>query len=234
MGALVLLPIVVFSTLLTGCPAKSNPASPSSSATSVVYLYESDTTAAGNFQTLLDANGYSVTEVAMTDAGSLNFNSYGVIVISTDSASNSPWGTTAVVNAIKSSNKPVLGLGAGGAYFFDTAGDSSIGWNHAAGTAGISVEAVTPSSSIWSSPNAISTSGAVTIYSTTSSGEEEQYTAPGSGTTLVAYNPSDTSYYPLASYTSGGTTYFYWGFYSDPSTMSTTGKNLFINVMKSL
>ncbi|HTC20947.1 MAG TPA: hypothetical protein VK859_08865, partial [bacterium] len=60
-GKWVPLYLLFFSPLLTGCPAKSNPAAPVSTPVSVVYLYASDTTAAGNFQTLLNANGYGVT-----------------------------------------------------------------------------------------------------------------------------------------------------------------------------
>ncbi len=219
-----------------GCPSKS-PSSPSSSSgpTSVLYLYGSDTTAAGNFQTLLDANGYGVTAIAVASVGSLNYGAFGVIIISDDSASSSPWGNTTLVNAIKSSNKPVLGLDSGGAYFFDTAGATEIGWNNAEGSSGTSVNAVSPSNSIWSNPNAITTSGSIALYSATSSLHQQDYGgAPAAGTTLVGQNPSATSYYPLASYYTGSTVYFLWGFQTDPSGMTTAGKNLFINVMKSL
>jgi len=227
--------VLVAATMLVfmSCSKKNStsPGSSSSLAPQVVYLYQSDTVTAAGFQTLLDSNGYSVNTVTMANAGTVNFGSYSAIVISDDSSNNEPWGTTAIVNAITKSAKPVLGIYQGGGYFFDAAGNTSIGWMANVTDTISSVNAVTPASSIWSTPNVISTSSAVNLYSSVCGVLDVN---SWSGVTLIGQDPGSASHYPLVSVNKNGTAYFLWGFQGNTSTMTTTGKNLFINVMKSL
>jgi hypothetical protein len=102
------------------------------------------------------------------------------------------------------------------------------------------VSAVSTTDSLWSNPNVISTSGSVSLYTSASSEWGPYYTALPGGETLLEAQAADSSvpspnhYYSLARYYTGSAVYFDWGFRTDPSGMTTTGKDLFLNVMKTV
>jgi hypothetical protein len=250
-GAAALALLIGFTSVFVSCGSSSSPSSPSATATPtpvpatptpVVFIYGNSGSAviAGNFQTFLNANNYAVTTVTIAGAAALSMGNYAVIIISDDSdTSTASWGNTTLVNAIKTSAKPVLGLGDGGAYFFLTAGAgagcTAIGELNTATGTGTSVNPANTSNSLWTTPNSVSTTAGLALYTSGTSNLEEYYpSTPPTGTTLFAADTTSTNYYPLASYTASGLTYFLWGFENDPTTMTTAGKNLFLNVMNSL
>jgi hypothetical protein len=226
--------------LQTGCGSGS-PASPSNNSTPfttpVLFIYSTDTSGAATFQSLLNAHGYSATTVTVSGASSANLSNYSVIILDSDTGSTVPWsGSTTLPNAILASGKPVLGMGAGGAVYFDTEGYTGIGFGASAynGENGI-LNVVDATNTIWSNPNAIATGAPVTTYTPGSGTQELYYTsAPGGGTTLIGGTNGHTGYYAVASQTKTGLTYLFWGQDSAPTAMTTVGQNLFINCMKFL
>src|SRR6202789_3189072 len=177
-GAALLAVLIGLSSLVVSCGSSNSPGSPAATPTAtftptsnnhVLFIYGSNITVAGNFSTLINANGYIVTSVAIGSLTGVNYGSYGIIVIGNDTASTSPWGSTAIVNAIKASAVPVLGLGAGGAFFFDTAGDTQIGYGDCQNSTGTTIAPLDTISSLWTTPNGISTSTGVVLYSSSSS-----------------------------------------------------------------
>jgi hypothetical protein len=130
----------------TATPTPSAPtATPTPTPIPVVFIYGASSAIAGNFQTLLNSNGYNVTTTTIAGASGLAMSNYAVILISDDSGNTTVWGNTTLVNAIIASAKPVLGLGVGGAHFFDTAGAgagcAAIGYSN---SSLLSVTAITP------------------------------------------------------------------------------------------
>ena len=136
------------------CGSSNSPSSPAATATptatftatpnpnSVLIIYGSNPTIVTNIGNLIAANGYTSTSVNMpslVSGGTFNFSSYGKIIITNDTATTSPWGSTAIVNQIKASGAPILGLGEGGALFFDTAGDTEIGYGDSQNGTGTTV-----------------------------------------------------------------------------------------------
>ncbi len=236
----------LFSVLLTGGMAlsfvscgskKSSPTSPSGpTGTPVLYLYASNTTAATNYQNLLNANGYNCTTATLANATNdslATLAAYSVILVSDDAQAITALANTTLATNIFNSNKPVIGIGKAGSYFFDEVGVTSIGYINSGTTSGTEVTALNTADTLWTSPNTISPTTAAVLYSSASSYYSPYYTGtPAAGTVLEAFDPGSANYYPIANFFTGTTTYFVWGYQTDPSGMTATGKSLFINLMK--
>jgi hypothetical protein len=130
--------------------------------------------------------------------------------------------------------------GDGETYFFLTAGNgagyTAIGELNSSTNPNItSVNPQNTGSSLWTTPSSVSTASGLALYASSVSYLNEYYpSTPPTGTTLYGQNSSSANYYPLASYTASGLTYFLWGYEGDPTLMTTAGQKLFINVMKFL
>lgn len=237
--------LIGFTSVFVSCGSSNSPSSPSATATPTaiptpaVYIYNTDLTTAQYFQTLMNANNYSVTLVLTTSAASLTYSNYSLVVIGYDTSpllttpSTTDWGgnTTATANQIFNSGVPVLGMGDGGSYFFQAEGLSKID-EGACGTnnGNPAVSVTNAANSIWSTPNVISTSGPVAVYSGTSVFIYEPYSPSGAGVTDIGEDSVNTGYFPLASQTSGAHNYMFWGYDVAPTgIMTTTGQKLFIN-----
>ncbi|MBX9850428.1 MAG: hypothetical protein K2X86_01575 [Cytophagaceae bacterium] len=117
----------------------------------IAYIYASDNTNALSFETLLEANGYLVDLVEISNVGTFNFSTYSLIAADHNSGSIGNWGTPADVQQIKNSNKPILALGQGGISLLEQieSGNLGIDWGSSAGSASINgFTAVDPSSTI--------------------------------------------------------------------------------------
>ena len=215
---------------------KSSPTSPSGpTGTPVLYVYGSNTTAATNYQNLLNANGYNCTTATLANATNdslATLSNYSVILIGDDAEPITALANTTLATNIYNSGKPVIGIGLGGSYFFNEIGITAIGYSSIAYFSGTDVSATNTSDVLWSSPNVIAPTTSAVLYGTTSSYYAPYYTGtPPAGTVLLADDPSYAGAYPLASFFTGTTTYFTWGYQSDPSSMTPNGKNLFINLL---
>lgn len=210
-------------TLATGVPA--------------VYIYSSDLATAQQFQTLLNANGYNVTLVTMSNFGSINFSQFSLVIISSDSASSEPWGGfgSPVPSSIVVSGVPVLGIGVGGAMFFDTVGANSIGWGQSASVAPVNTVFPFSTSGIWSSPYALP-AGAQIVASP--SGAVELYYPGGavlnSATILQGEDPIHPNYFSIATFQVSGPIYGLWGFTGLPKDYTVGGQQLFVNLARNL
>ena len=104
---------------------QTQPLAATASGVRVTYLYASGdangATTATTFKAFLDANGYTVTPVAIAADGSASLNAAGtdLFMVAADTAANGDaWlGSADLGNQILATNKPVFGLGAGGRAF---------------------------------------------------------------------------------------------------------------------
>ena len=222
---------------LSSCGSSSNPAAASSSGPSgpaVLYILNNDTTSSGNFQSFLNGHGYNCKVVTYSAAVSETMANYSIILIGQDTYSGGSWlGSAGLVNLIKNSNKPVVGIGYGGANFFDAAGYSGI--VALASTSGDPVSLVNGSIDVanayWQTPNAVTSSANVTLYSTGISCIEWHYSSAPAHCKLLGAEPANAGNYSLLDEDTGHTVYFEWGYTYDPTVMTSTGQNLFLNVM---
>jgi hypothetical protein len=216
--------------------APTTPSSAGPSGPAVLYIYGSNTTAAGNYQSLLNGNGYNVTTMTLSNAINATLANYSLFIFSDDSQAVTAMAYDTLVTNIFDSGKPVVGIGAGGGGYFQQVGVTSIGSTNLYAFPSISVTAVNQTSNFWYSPNAIPPTGNLALYSSSVSCLAPYFAStPVSGTILVGQAiGSYVGYYPLALCYSGTAAYFFWGFEGDPSGMTVTGKNLFLNAMKNV
>ena len=194
------------------------------------YIYNTDLTTARAFQSLLGANGWPVDLIPLSQVAATSFAGYTKILIShdTQTAASGSWGDAAGTQAaaLASTGLPIIGLGYGGAHFFERIG-IHIGWNvNAEGTDPIAV-AVNSADPIW---NAITlgSGGAVTLYNGTAPWTGLFSGDVVSGVTPIATSQAAPSYSPI---TREDPRYLEWGYTLGPTAMTTSGQRLFLNAM---
>lgn len=198
----------------------------------VAYIYSSDMTTANNYKNLLASNGYQVELIPQSSILSKNFDSYRAILIGPETGSSSSWGDGGgnQANHLNSAGPRILGLGEGGYAFFGKL-NLEIGYGNGAHGDTTSTYVVDPSSSYWTSPKNISIPGnrMVKLYNSNSGYVGIHYPNSISGIVGIGRTSSSGSHYPIIRQDSK---YLLWGFDSSPSNMTSTGKNVFINVVK--
>jgi hypothetical protein len=197
----------------------------------IAYIYSTNSSTANSYKNLLENNGYKVDLIPQSSILTKDFTNYRAILIGPETGDNYDWGDGAGNQAshLDAANVRILGLGEGGAAFFDVL-DLQIGYGHCAGGTATSVYAVDPSTSYWTTPNSISVPGnrMVKIYNSNSRFQGTYYPDPISGMVGVARNSSSGQHYPIIR---ENTKYMLWGFDDSPSNMTSTGKKVFINVL---
>ncbi len=93
------------------------------------FIYNSDTQGASAYSDLLEANGYPTTLIPLDNVAGTDLSPCAVIIAGSDTAFGYNLGTPEAVAAIASSNKPILGLGYGGAGLFQEL-DLSLNWGN--------------------------------------------------------------------------------------------------------
>ncbi|MGD0339966.1 MAG: T9SS type A sorting domain-containing protein [Bacteroidota bacterium] len=205
----------------------------------IAYIYSSslssDSSAAFDYKTFLDSNGYSTYLIRMSDVQSTDFSSYSAILIGNGTGNLDLWGDSSSVAAINNFNKPVIGLGEGGYAYFGRL-SLNIGWPHGWHGPASSMYIVQPQHTIFNTPNSITipSDSVVTMGNVQVPGNEVgiYIPVPPLNVNLLGreVNESDTSHnhYPLVQ---EKTKYFIWGFSDPPSKMTQTGNLLFLNIV---
>ncbi len=201
----------------------------------IAYIYSStspsDLGAAIEFKSYLDSNGYSTYVIEMSNVPSTDFSSYSAILISDGTGSLNSWGDTSSVAAISSFGKPIIGLGEGGYAYF---GKLSLRIGYGNGWHGPNnrIVVVQPQHTIFNIPNSIAVplDSIVTLYNIPGNEVGINVPAPAPNVNLLGCEATDSSrsHYPLVQ---ERTKYFLWGFSDPPSSMTQTGKLLFLNIV---
>jgi hypothetical protein len=198
----------------------------------VVYIYASDSSVADSFRTLLEPYGYQVDFISMGGILSTNFTPYKAILVGYETGSMSNWGDAAgnQANTLALTGKPIIAMGEGGYALFGKLG-LLIGHPNGAHGSGTDVFAVTPASSLWSTPNSISipASQVVKLYDTPSNTVEIYFPSPVMGIELIGRAVSSSSHYTIISQTGQ---FYLWGYDLGPAAMSGKGKRLFVNLLE--
>lgn len=207
----------------------------------IVFIYKTDLALANTYKNLLQSNGYLVDLVQQGSVAGVNYASYRLVIIGPDTGNpatwtTGPWGDPAGSEAgyIDSANKPILGLGRGGALFFAARNlyiDYGNSWSSGAGDT--EVHAENASHRIWTTPNAISVpgSGMVKLFNNPSSFVAVYLPGPISGVTAYGRQASDPDHFTIIG---EGSRYILWGYASGPGDMNNTGKKVFMNTVNTL
>lgn len=214
-------------------PGAAAPAQPPALAavSRVAYIYNTDTASRDSFNTMLTSYGLTVDLVSLAGAETASFTADQVIIIGDDTGSLSTWGTLAAVTNISNAGKPIVGVGKGGYAFFGKL-SLAVGWGNGAHGSQSQAYAVAPTQSIYSAPQTITmpSDQILTLYSANQN-VVEIYVPSGAPATLIGRDPADPAYYPLISQSVQGRCHTLWGYSGSPAAMTTTGKDLFANMV---
>ncbi len=199
----------------------------------IAYIYSSalpsDSSAAFDYKSFLDSNGYSTYLIRMSDVQSTDFSSYSAILIGNGTGNLNIWGDSSSVMAINNFNKPIIGLGEGGYAYFGKL-SLMIGYSNGGHGSASGVYVVQPQHTIFNTPNSITipSDSVVSLYNVPSNEVAIFLPVPPLNVNLMGRDVILTSYYPLVQ---EKTKYFLWGFSDPPSKMTQTGNLLFLNIV---
>ena len=208
-----------------------------------VYQPETDYNNPLQFQTLLETHGYITTLIEMDSITVTDFTLFDLTIIDSKIGSSDNWGASSQVTQIMSGDRPILGLGFGGARFF---GENllAIGWNNGepfldtSSTSFLNTDVsvndirIYLTDSLFYSPNLVTRiDSIIEVYNYTGVIVIEPPTpAPDS----LEYYGRQPNYDDRFAILQEGPRYFLWGFTNGPNAMTTTGRSLFLNVVDCL
>lgn len=207
-------------------------------AVDVVYIYDSDLSAAELYALLLEENGFSVDLIPLRNVVGTDFSDYGVIAIGGETGDTSVWGTPAAVAQINDSRKPIIGIGEGGYAFFGKLGLDTGYPRGAHSSIHTDIYVEDPDHPIFNTPMEIAIPSSKVIQLYTFSGSVEIYLpwAPPRVVALGRYAVGSDHYSltleldPLE----WNDRFLLWGFTGSPSNMTEVGEHLFINAVSHL
>ena len=199
-------------------------------ARSAAYIYEQDLDTAEGFQALLAAHGLGVDLVQVSDVAEYNFASVDLILAGPDSGYLSQWGSSAAVNRVLTSGKPVLGLGEGGYALFGQL-QLDIGHPHGAhGSAGeYQLLVLDPAHPVYNEPYDmyLPTNNILNVY-TQSAAVWINMPTPTEGVLLLGQKTDNPQNYLVAQQAQR---YLFWGYQAGPNLMTQQGQDLFVNAV---
>jgi len=200
----------------------------------VAFVFRSDNGNAAAFKSAIEAelSNVTVTAISMNNLASADLSKYAAIIVSYDSGDGSTWGDATGVNKIKNAGVPVLGIGDGGYAFFGKLG-LAIGYPNAAHGAKNEFYVMDPNQTIYKQPNELSVpaSRRLQVYGATNDSVLLHLDVVPSSVTRIGQVVGDNSYYLLLLQSDR---YLLWGFNAGPDKMTSTGKELFANLVSLL
>lgn len=200
----------------------------------VAYIYNTDTAERDSFASLLTARGYWVDLVSLNEAATFDFSADQLIIIGDDTGNyHGEWlGDLTTLDRIMLTRKAILGIGEGGSVFFGGF-NMFIKWENTGYDEGTTMYAVNPNSLIWNSPNPISVPAdrVVILYTAPVRYLGVWNAAPEFKVTRLGRQSGNQGHYPLIAQSAGPQCFLLWGFENSPTTMTSVGQDLFINVV---
>lgn len=209
----------------------------------IAYIHEGDVERGLDFgDFLVHDQGAVVTLIALNEVASTDFSQYDAIIIGPETGGNfvSGWEwfdtSGATAEYIEASGVPVLGLGSGGALYFELASGHEMRYGRLGhGRVGpATVEVVDASHEVWSTPNDLRVANGqqVTLYE----GSWQEAALYNKGASSIAFigksqfeaDPGEPyAYYSLAEERGS----WYWAWEGGPSAMTEQGRKLFVNIL---
>jgi len=197
----------------------------------VAYVYNSQDAAMSFFYMFLSNNGLSVDTVPLATAGFFDFSPDTAIIVAGDTGGQGMFFSAGAADAIRMSGKPVLGLGEGGAALFEHFG-LNIGYGHTWYAGDHRADVVDSRNRVWAAPNPLSVATGDTLSLYGADGMLAVYLpSPLKGVTPVGRQTGDAGHYPLIAQSMNGVCDALWGFTGAPGTMTSQGKDLFLNML---
>ncbi len=198
----------------------------------VAYVYNAGDNAMGSFNTFLSNHGLAVDQVPLAQASFFDFSADIAIIVGANTGGQGSFFSASAANALKASGKPLLGLSEGGAALFDAYG-LDIGYGDTWYATGSGIIVVNSLHSVWSSPwpLAVSTNELLSLYNADAALLAVYRPTPRRGITPIGRQIGAASHYPLISQSMNGQCATLWGFSGAPVSMTSTGKDVFLNLV---
>ncbi|MBN2227007.1 MAG: hypothetical protein JW763_06550 [candidate division Zixibacteria bacterium] len=231
--------------ILTGCE-DDNAVEPYEPLPQVAFVYQPETNynTPLQFETMLESHGYITTLVEMDSIVTTDFTLFDLTIIDSKIGSGDNWGASSQVTRIMSANKPILGIGFGGARFF---GENllAIGWDNGEPfldttstsflNTDVSVDDIKIhlTDTLFYLPNAITRTNdsIIEVYNYTGTIVIEPPSPAPDSMKYYGRQPNYSNRYAILQ---EGPRYLLWGFTNGPNAMTTTGQSLFLNVVDRL
>jgi hypothetical protein len=192
------------------------------------YIYKDDTDTADDFEALLEGNGVTTTLLPLEQVSDTDLSSFDLILAGPDSGSYGQWGTSAAVEKVGGSAKPVLGLGEGGYALFGKL-QLAVGYPHGAHGPKHDLYVVDPAHPVYNVPyNIAPYNNIVTLYSTAPNAVMINAPSPPDDVLLLGQEVGDETHYLLLQEAGD---YCLWGYDGGPEYMTSAGRDLFINTV---
>nr|MDO8111391.1 hypothetical protein [Candidatus Sigynarchaeota archaeon] len=192
----------------------------------IAFVYTSDIAGANSYQSFLRSYGFETMLVQYEMIQSTDLSRFDLIFIGNDADNYTDWGNASTVDAIKISLANVIGLGNGGAAFFDEIG-LSFGYSHGVNRIGNATYIKSTFPAHFQEPFAIPT-GVQQVYATNSSTFEANLAMPPASVTLFCVDTESAQDAIVAQDTER---FVLWGFNSPPCNMTDLGKKMLINMV---
>ena len=200
----------------------------------VAYIYRTDQATANGFKSLIESklSNVSVKLIPINSVAGTDFGTFSGIIIGPDTGGGSSWGTTAAVNQIKNSDKPVLGLGDGGYAFFGKL-SLVIGYPNGSGADRSGFFVIQPSHPIYKTPKAVSVPGdrKLKIYNAAVDVVALHMPNVYSSIEVMGRDLSSNEYYLLLQQSDR---FILWGFNGSANQLTSSGQDLFGNLVNHL
>ncbi|HRW04835.1 MAG TPA: VWA domain-containing protein [Caldilineaceae bacterium] len=201
-----------------------------------LYLWESDQETALDVARLLEAHDWLVDRVHLRAVPTIDLRNYALLIIGPETGERGDFHAPDVAGLLLQYPLPVLGMGEGGAAFFELA-DLRIGWSNTWYSTNNEIFAVAPSSRYWQLPYAIdlgATAPLVKLYPGPLTELGVYVPEPGGSLELIAREVKDQHHYPVIRENRRERSFLLWGYNAGPSAMTKSGQALFVNVAQSL
>jgi hypothetical protein len=182
-------------------------------------VYGSDDSAATQYEMILEDRGFDVKLVFVDSTEAANtsmLQEYDLIIIDTLSGNSGNWeGGEKPVNAIAQSGLPVLGVGEGGAAYFQQVGSQFTHGQSWYGNA-TTFDETSPTHPSLTGPRSVAISGGSVTVATSNTGFlAVNLPDPGTSIELVGRQTGDQTHYPVV--LDNARDEGFWGFYETPS-----------------
>ena len=195
---------------------------------SVVFVYDFNATAAGEFKSFLDGRGYPTTLLPMASVVGTDLSAFNTIIIGDDTGNLDEWGTAAITAAISGAGRPIIGVGEGGYAFFGKL-SMQIGWPNGWHWPGRYITAVEPEDALYHTPNEIPIPAGSANRGVRVGGEhgEDLSDRAGGRGECAGLDFTDADHYDIVLQGEDAL----WGFSGSPALMTDVGRDLFENLL---
>jgi hypothetical protein len=198
----------------------------------VAFVYNSDSTSAASYKSILTPYGFKVDLVEQSLVPTFDFSTYGVIIADeySSDAQEYTWIDDAHVNSIKNSNKPIVGICFGGGALF-----SKIGlWGNngqGAGVSSDSIKVLLPNSPIFTYPLKVTLKSDSTAVPYSILNDYHPLYINGGYPINVSPLSLLQSNLGYAALTIEDSKYYYYGWSGTANNLTDAGKKIFVNMV---